>query len=72
MKSLPPRTKPACSSRERIGELLMKKLFKGVCLLLLLAIFFLPAVGCIPGVNQQINGENGAENVNGEEEQEEE
>jgi hypothetical protein len=49
----------------------MKKLFKGFCLLLLLAIFLLPAAGCIPGVDQQINGENGAENVNGEEEQEE-
>jgi len=47
----------------------MKKLFKGFCLLLLLAIFFLPAAGCTPGVNQPINGENGAENVNGEEEQ---
>lgn len=48
----------------------MKKLFKGFCLLLLLAIFFLPAAGCIPGVNQQMNGENGAGNANGEEEQE--
>lgn len=50
----------------------MKKLFiKGFCLLLLLAIFSVFSAGCgIPGLNHQINGENGAEN--GEEEEEEE
>ena len=41
-------------------------------MLLLLAIFFVFTAGCgIPAIDQQINGENGAENANGEEEEEE-
>ncbi|MHB1255800.1 MAG: hypothetical protein ACYCXI_06210 [Dethiobacteraceae bacterium] len=49
----------------------MKKFFKlGFCLLLLLTIFLVFTAGCgTPAIDQQINGENGAENVNGEEEE---
>ncbi|MBS3897669.1 MAG: hypothetical protein KGZ54_03720 [Dethiobacter sp.] len=49
----------------------MKKLLRGFCLLLLLTIFFVFTAGCTPGSNQQIDGENGTENVNGEEEEKE-
>jgi len=52
-------------------EFIMKKFLKqGFCLLLLLALFFVFTTGCgVPANDQQINGENGTENVNGEEEE---
>jgi|GEM_PF-1334943 len=54
-------------------EFIMKKYLKqGFSLLLLLALIFVFTIGCgVPANDQQINGENDTENVNGEEEEEE-